>query len=228
MADLKRTIEIILEGKDQASHVFSKAGDALDKSSQKFAASAEALVAADIAIAGIGAAIGAVAGDIDTANRKIQNSLGITAEDAEKFGEVAQKVYINGWSESVEEGADVVILALQNFKDASEQEIDNIVSSAAKLNKLFDADYEQSIQAAETLTKNFGISSEEAFDVIAAGFQKGLNRSGDFLESITEYSSQFKGAGADVGEFFSIMETGLGSGVLGVDKAADSFKEFTV
>jgi hypothetical protein len=76
--------------------------------------------------------------------------------------------------------------------------------------------------------KNFGLDSDEAFDFIVSGFQEGLDTSGDFLESVTEYSNQFANGGADAGQFFSVLETGLADGILGTDKAADAFKEFRV
>ncbi len=76
--------------------------------------------------------------------------------------------------------------------------------------------------------RQFGLSSKEAFDFIAAGQQRGLDQTGDFLESVTEYSTQFSNAGADAAEFFSVLETGLANGNLGTDKAADAFKEFNV
>jgi len=76
--------------------------------------------------------------------------------------------------------------------------------------------------------KNFGVDSDTAFDFIVKGLQSGLNTSGDFLESITEYSTQFANGEADAGEFFSVMQTGLADGMLGTDKAADAFKEFRV
>jgi hypothetical protein len=75
---------------------------------------------------------------------------------------------------------------------------------------------------------NFGLSSEEAFDFIAAGYQKGLDGSGDFLESVNEYATQFSNGGADAGQFFSVLESGFQEGLLGTDKAADAFKEFRI
>jgi phage-related minor tail protein len=65
-------------------------------------------------------------------------------------------------------------------------------------------------------------------DFIAAGMEGGLNRTGDFLDTITEYSTQFQEGGASAAEFFSFLDTGLAGGMLGTDKAADAFKEFRV
>jgi len=75
---------------------------------------------------------------------------------------------------------------------------------------------------------NFGLTSTEAFDFLAAGYQKGLDGSGDFLESVNEYSTQFANGGADAGQFFSVLDSGFSEGMLGTDKAGDAFKEFRV
>jgi mannose/fructose-specific phosphotransferase system component IIA len=82
--------------------------------------------------------------------------------------------------------------------------------------------------AVNALMENFGLTSEEAFDFVQAGLQNGLDASGDFLDSIGEYSVQFAEGGADAGQFFSVLDTGLQAGLLGTDKAADLFKEFRV
>jgi phage-related protein len=74
----------------------------------------------------------------------------------------------------------------------------------------------------------FGLTSAEATDVIASGFARGLDASGDFLDSIGEYSNLFADNGASATEFFSMLESGMAGGVLGTDKAADAFKEFGI
>src|SRR5690606_11368167 len=73
-----------------------------------------------------------------------------------------------------------------------------------------------------------GTSEATALDLITAAFQRGLNSSGDLLESITEYGPQFGSGGASASQFFSVLETGLSTGVMGVDKAGDMYKEFAV
>lgn len=78
----------------------------------------------------------------------------------------------------------------------------------------------------QSVMKNTGASAQEALDLVAAGFQRGLNKSGDFLDTLTEYGPQFGKAKMSAGELFSLLETGLGTGVLGTDKISDAFKEF--
>jgi hypothetical protein len=109
---------------------------------------------------------------------------------------------------------------------ANDPSLVNISEKALTLRDSFDSEINESISAAQTLMENFGLSSDQAFDFIASGFQRGLNRSDDFIDTINEYSTQFSNGGASAAQFFSLLETGLQGGVLGTDKAADAFKEF--
>ena len=76
--------------------------------------------------------------------------------------------------------------------------------------------------------EKFGLTSKQSFDFLAKGFQSGLDSSGDFLDTVGEYSNLMAESGASATEFFSLMESGLQGGNLGVDKSVDLFKEFQI
>jgi phage-related minor tail protein len=76
--------------------------------------------------------------------------------------------------------------------------------------------------------EQFGLTSTQAMDFLVAGNQRGLNSSGDLLDTIGEYAVQFGAGGSTAAEFFSILESGNAGGVLGTDKIADAFKEFSI
>lgn len=190
------------------------------------------LAAAGVAVAGAVVAVGSaavnLAMDVDAAARTMQVQLGVTAEEAQKLGDVALDVFGNNFAGSMEE-AGVAAAEVQRLLGLPLSEgaaIQAATEDAFRLKDAFGLEVNDSVQTVDTLMKNFGLTSEEAFDFITTGIQKGLNRSGDFLDTINEYSTQFSSGGASADNFFSIMETGLGSGMLGTDKAADSFKEF--
>ena len=235
MADLRRTIEIILSGSDRTGQAFSSASRGLEtlerrasSVTQPLTAAGSSVIALSAAAAGVGSIFLSMSEQIDNANRRIAASLGIPFDKAEELGGIAQNLFGSGLVDSVEEGADAIIAAFQKFGDVGEEELQKIADKGLEIQNVFGSEYTENIAAAETLTKNFGITNEQAFDFIVSGFQKGLNSSGDFLESINEYSTQFSNGGASAEQFFSLMESGLQSGVLGTDKAADAFKEFRV
>jgi len=190
------------------------------------------LSGAAAAVVGIGA-IGAAAFDVsrqtEQASANISASLGLPIAEAERFGEVARRVYGNNFAEDVTAaGAAVGEVAKQFQLAADDPSLQRITEQAIALKDTFGTEVPDSVSAAQTLMENFGISSDEAFNLITAGYQRGLDRSGDFLDTIGEYSTQFANGGANVSQFFSMLDSGLQGGMLGTDKAADMFKEFRV
>lgn len=186
------------------------------------------LLATAVAVAGVGSASVDMASQVRQSQNDIQASLGATQEEAEQLGDVAVNVFKNNFGASIEETTAVVIEARKQLGDLADIELQDAAENALRLSDTFQLDVNESLSAAGTLTEEFGLSQQEAFDFITAGMQKGLNSSGDFLDSIGEYSTQFAEGGASADEFFSLMESGLGGGMLGTDKAADAFKEFRV
>ena len=179
-------------------------------------------------IAGIGVAATSVASDFSQVNREFQSQLGISADKAEQFTNIARDVWKTGFVDNADEAKQSIILISQQLENLTQEGIGKAAIAVEQLAGNFDVTREEVVNAASALTSGFGISSQEAFDFISAGFQKGLNSSDDFLDSIREYSVQFSNAGADAGQFFSLLDTGLQAGVLGTDKAADLFKEFSL
>lgn len=180
------------------------------------------------AVAGIGVAAFQVGDDMDVATANIQAALGATTEEAERLGDVALAVWKDNFAGSIPEAADAIALVRQQLGDLTDDELEETTKNAFKLSDSFGIDVAESVNAVNTLMGDFGMTSEQAFDFIASGFQKGLNRSDDFLDTIGEYSTQFANGGADAAQFFSLLESGVQGGMLGTDKAADAFKEFRV
>lgn len=187
--------------------------------------------AAGVAVAGvatIGTAAISAAADVDQAQRDMQTKLGLTAEEAERMGMIAQDVFVNNFGGSVTEAASAVAQVRQSLKTLSEDELSGATQKALALEDAFGADMQGTLGAVDSLMRNFGLTSDEAFNFVTAGYQKGLDSSGDFLDTIGEYGVQFGEAGFDAGEFFSTLETGIQGGVLGTDKIADATKEFRI
>lgn len=183
--------------------------------------------AAAAAVISIGTAAFDVSTQVNTATADIAASLGVPTDEARRFADVAREVYGNNFADSVTDAAAAVTqLAMQLGMSADDPSLQTMAENAFRLRDVFGVDVADSINAVKSLTENFGISSQEAFDLIATGYQRGLDSSGDFLDTIGEYSVQFAEGGASAVEFFSAMDTGLQGGMLGTDKAADAFKEF--
>lgn len=184
--------------------------------------------AATGAIVGIGAAALSTGSQIRQGQNDIQASLGVTEDRAKELGQVAIEVFKDNFAGSIEEANAAVIEARKQLGDLSDTELRDATENAFRLSDVFGVDISESLNAANTLMQDFGLTQQQAFDFLATGFQRGLDSSGDFIDTITEYSTQFANAGADADQFFSLMESGLQGGMLGTDRAADAFKEFRV
>lgn len=125
----------------------------------------------------------------------------------------------------VSEQAAIARNALQGVGDVN---YDALLNDASLLSARYGVDFQETVNATRVLMDEFGLSSTEANDLIVAGFERGLNTSGDFLESLGEYSNLFADSGASAEELFSLLESGMAGGVLGTDKAADLYKEFFI
>jgi phage-related minor tail protein len=222
MAVKKHTVQILLNAKDEASKVFDKVGGAM----VGFATGAAAIGGA--AIVGIGAAAFTMANDVDSATAQLAGALAISKEEAAEYEDVMKGVFANNFGEGFDDIADSIATVNKNIGDLPDKELQKVTERALGFRDAFDKDVSESTAAARVLMDKFGITSDEAFDLMAKGLSEGLDASGDFLDSITEYSNLFAEGGGSADEFFSLLQTGLQGGVLGTDKAADLFKEFGI
>lgn len=180
------------------------------------------------AIIGIGGAALTGAADASQGAANLQAQLGVTAEEAQRLQGVANQVFAQGFTGSMTEASAAIAETRQQLGDLTDQELLGVTTGAEAIGETFGVEAGDVKNAVRSLMTDMGISHEQAMDFITTGFQKGLNSSGDFLDSITEYSPQFGQLGADAGEFLSVLETGLQGGALGTDKAADAMKEFGI
>jgi phage-related minor tail protein len=186
-------------------------------------------------VAAIGAGLLAVGGNaLDMAGQvrqgaaDAQAALGLTQGQAQDLANTAVTIFGQNWGDSVADVNSTLITVRQQMKGLADSDLPGVAEGALALRDTFGIDVAESTNAANTLMSKFGLTSKQAFDFIAAGNQKGLNASGDFLDTIGEYSTQFAAGGASADQFFSLLQYGMQGGVLGTDKAADAFKEFRV
>ena len=98
---------------------------------------------------------------------------------------------------------------------------------AEALNKFFKVDINKSVESAKSLVKSYGISYNEAFDIIEDGAVRGKLKNDEFLDSLKEYPIQFKNAGFSAQDFANIVSTGIDLSIYS-DKLPDAIKEFAI
>lgn len=203
-----------------------QAGDSLTDLGDRMSQTGGAMTATLTApIAGFGLAAGKAALEFDQAQGRIQAQLGLTSERASELSDIAEDVWTRGFGESVEEVADSVAIISQRMGDLTDGELQEVTEAAFTLSRAFGADVAESTRAASQLMKNFGVSGGDAMDMITAGFQRGANFSDEFIESIFEYSTQFKNLGFTAEEMMGTFVRGGEMGLFSLDKLADATKE---
>ncbi|PKM75018.1 MAG: phage tail tape measure protein [Firmicutes bacterium HGW-Firmicutes-17] len=158
----------------------------------------------------------------------IQANLGLTGSEAEALNDVVKNVFENGVVGSVEEATNAVIIAKQSFGELNDVELESLVNQLTTIAERTGTDVNDNIIAVDKLMSAFGITSTEALDLVAAGFQNGLNKNGDFLDTLNEYPFYFEQAGFSAEEMMQIIDNGMENGAMNTDKAADAVKEFQI
>lgn len=158
----------------------------------------------------------------------LQANLGITAKEAEKLNDVVDEVFKNGVVGSMDEASEAVMLVKRAFGDLNDTDLEKLTNQITTIAKRTDTDVNENVRAAQQMMTAFGISGEEAMDLIAAGFQNGLNRSDDFLDTLNEYAPLFADAGISADQMLQILDNGLKNGAFNTDKVADAVKELQI
>ena len=185
-------------------------------------------------IAGIGvAAAGAVGGllkfgnDSTVALNDFQAQTGMSAKKMEEFREVADEIYTDNFGESIDDIAESMA-RVNVVTGQTDDELKKTTETALMMRDTFDFDVAESIDTVNAMMKNFNISADEAYTLIAQGAQQGANKNGDLLDVLKEYSPHFSALGLDAEEFTDTLIQGSKSGVFQIDKVGDAVKEFSI
>lgn len=88
----------------------------------------------------------------------------------------------------------------------------------------FNADFRETLIAINALSKQFGISANEALQLVKDGFLAGGDANGEFLDTLKEYPAYFKEAGISADQFVAIVTQTNKMGIFS-DKGVDAIKE---
>lgn len=188
---------------------------------------AEASAIGGTLVAGAATAIDS-ANDNVKATNNLQALTGLSSDEVKEYKELIESVYKNNFGEDQENVAEAIALIKQNLNDLDDTKLQDVVENLFTLEDTFGFDYTETLRAAKMLIDQFGISADEAFNLIVQGAQNGLNKNGDLLDSINEYSVHYKQQGYSAEEFFNSLENGTAAGTFSVDKLGDAMKEFGI
>lgn len=187
-------------------------------------------VAAGVAIASIATSMYATVTASDQFKQSMQLVAAKTDESTVNMAEIA-KISKNLYTKNLgEDWMDVAnaISTVQSVTKLSGAALENTTKSAILYRDIFGEDITQSVKATDTMMKNFGITADQAYNLLVQGAQKGLNKSGELIDSANEYAPYFKSLGFSANQMFDTFSAGLSSGAFNLDKVADAVKEFNI
>ena len=165
--------------------------------------------------------------ELNDAMAKFQAQTGASSGEMNKFKDIARDVWSNNFGEDVSDVADMMGRVKQQMQGISDVDLKNVTEDLLTLRDTFGMDENETLRGAQQLMKQFGITSQEAFDLMATGAQNGLNKSDELGDNISEYSGKFKQAGYSAEEYFQLMQNGLDGGAYNLDKVNDAINEVT-
>lgn len=186
---------------------------------------------ADLASDAIKAAVDGfkeLASEGEEALNTIQTRTGATAEEMEQYSSVMSNLYANNFGEDKADLAESISSVKQQLGELSPEELEKITERAILMRDTFGYDVAESIRTVKMLMDQFEVSADEAYTLIAQGSQKGLDKNGDLLDTLNEYSVHYKSMGYSAEEFFNSLQNGTAAGTFSVDKLGDAVKEFNI
>lgn len=112
----------------------------------------------------------------------------------------------------------------QQFTQLTGSALKDLRDDISGISDTFGADFRETLQATNSVAKQFGISYEQAADVIRKGFVAGADANGEFIDTLKEYPAYFKEAGISASDFVAIIAKSNQEGIFS-DKGVDAIKE---
>lgn len=231
-----------MQGLSEASEGASKAGGGL---SEAFAGG----LAGGAVVAGLGALQSIVtdgfsriakaasdtffkALDFNTGRIQLQAQLGLSAQDAKKFGQLSGDLYSEAYGESIDqvnEALGLVTRTLHLNVNTQRSDLKGITGDVLNLSQVFGVDLEKSVIAVGQLMKTgLAKNATEATDILTKGLQVAGQDADDLLDTLVEYPTNFRRLGLSGEQAMALINQGLKAGARNSDQVADSLKEFSL
>lgn len=166
--------------------------------------------------------------NMDQAMNSFIAQTGMAKNESGEWKKALEEIYKGNYGESFEDIANSMALASQELYEFDPSQIKAVTENALALRDTFGVEVNESIRATKALMTQFGISADEAYNLMAQGAQAGLDYSGELVDNINEYSVQFGKLGLSAEDMFNIFQSGADAGAWNLDKIGDAVKEFSI
>lgn len=158
----------------------------------------------------------------DNALTDLRISLGLTEDSAKDLLDTMKDITNGGYSI---EGVSESVKYLEQRFNLTAEETENLAQSMDLLNK-YGYDSADVTRFMTSAVNDWGMSHEQALDMIISGEQSGLNMSKDWLDTLVEYTPILSTLGLSGQEAFALIDEAVNATGMNTDQAADMVKEF--
>lgn len=208
-----------------------------DRASDSLSKMADAAIVAQASLGALNAAfspLAGFAGDVvgellqqESAMNRVARATGTTGDQLAEIESTIERLYTSGLGESFDDVA-LAVTEVRNQTKLTGPALDTFTRNALLLSDTFDYDVAESTRAAMAAMDEFGISGDQAFDLIATTAQLTGDPMDDLLDTVNEYAPIFADAGYSAEDMFNQLAQGSNAGAFNLDKVADLVKEFNI
>lgn len=213
---------------DELSEKARNAGNSAKESGDGFTVMKGAL--ASLVADGIRATISALKDlvtDSSNAYAQFSAATGVATGAMGEYEDAIKSIYKNNFGESLQDVAEKMAKVKEVTGELDASKLQEMTEKAITLDDVFGMDMTESLRGAQSLMTHFGISSTEAFDLLASGAVNGLNYTDELGDNVSEYAGKFAEAGYSTNEYFQLLQNGSQGGAYNLDKINDSINEVT-
>ena len=165
--------------------------------------------------------------DCDQALNTVITQTGAADAEVEGLEETLLNIYKNNFGEDINDIA-TAMSAVKQQTGLADEELQKTTETAILLRDTFDIDVNEGIRGVNAMMKQFGITAEEAYNLLAQGAQNGLNQNGDLADQLAEYAVYYADLGITAEEAFNMIANGAKDGTFQIDYLNDAVKEFGI
>lgn len=158
--------------------------------------------------------------------------LGVDETTMAGYGDAAAKAYVNQFGASVEDNLRATEVGIKSGlidRDATDAEIQGLIQQIQTVSTVIGEDTARVAQGSRNLIKTGLVDNyEQAFDLLTTASQKGLDISGDLLDTAEEYGTAWQSVGLTGADAMGLIDQMWQAGIRNTDVAADSLKELSI
>lgn len=150
---------------------------------------------------------------------------GLNQKQLAEYRKMATEAWGRNSGASIEANVSTAVTAMQAGLGADQATIESLNTVSSILGEEIPA---AARSAGQLIRTGLAENAKQAFDILVAGQQNGLNVSQDWLDTIDEYSTQFRALGLSGADSIGLLNQMVRAGARNTDVAADALKELAI